>query len=280
MKNVLVTGGSSGIGLAAADAFAGKGYHVIIAARSESKLIEAVNSIKAKHKNANISYLTIDLADFSAVRTFANKVKSVMPVIDILALNAGLYTAPDYQYGKSGYEMMISATHLGHFLLTQILLDNVKAAKDGRIVVTSSEGHRAGLLNIESFTKPKFTSVPYVSTLFGYGQAKLANILFTRELAKKLAGTSVKVNCFHPGVVATGFSRDMPEFLDKLAQRVLITPEQGARTLVYLADDAEAAQFNGEYFIRKKVRKPASQARNDKSAKVLWEESERIVSQF
>jgi len=280
MKNVLITGGSSGIGLAAADTFAEKGYHVIIAARSESKLLEGVNSIKAKYKNASISYLTVDLADFSAVRSFASKVKSVMPVIDILVLNAGLYTAPEYQYGKSGYEMMISATHLGHFLLTKILLDNVKAASDGRIVVTSSEGHRIGFLNIDSFTKPKFTAVPYVSTIFGYGQAKLANILFTRELAKKLVGTSVRVNCFHPGAVASGFTRDVPKIIDKIAQSTLISPEKGARTLVYLADDTEAASFNGEYFIGKKVREPAFQARNDKSAKVLWEESERIVSRF
>ena len=278
MKNVLITGGSSGIGLAAAEDFAAKGYKVLIAARSESKLQEAVSSIKAKYKNANIAYLTVDLADFNDVRIFADKVKTAMPVIDILALNAGLYTGAKYEFGRSGYEMMISATHLGHFLLTQLLLDHVKASKDGRIVVTSSEGHRAGRLDIETFTKPKYASLSYLGTTLGYGQAKLANILFTRELAKKLDGTTVKVNCFHPGVVATGFTRDIPKAFDKIAQKFLISSEKGARTLVYLADAHEAARFNGEYFIRQKLRRPTAQARSDASAKLLWEESERIVA--
>lgn len=277
MKNAVITGGSSGIGLAAAKQLLDKGYRVIIAARSEDKLSEAVKEIKQDRADAAIDYLCVDLADFSSTKAFAQAVKEQMPVIDVLALNAGLYTGSRYQYGKSGYEMMIAATHLGHFLLTQLLLENVKASKAGRIVVTSSEAHRFGNLDLASFTAPKLKSAPYLGPVLGYCQSKLANILFTKALAQRLEGSGVTVNCFHPGAVATGFTRDVPKLFDRVVQQVFISPEQGAETLVYLADSEKVSNITGEYFANKKIRRPSSRARSEKLAESLWQESERII---
>ncbi len=280
MKNIVITGGSSGIGLAAARQLVEKGNRVLIAARSEDKLSEAVEEMKAADSKAQVEYLCVDLSDFNSAKRFALKVKQLMPVIDVLALNAGLYTASKVYYGKSGYEMMISTTHLGHFLVSEILLDNVKAAESGRIVVTSSEGHRMGNINIESFTAPKQGVIPYLNPMLLYCQSKLANILFTRELSDRLEGTGVTVNCFHPGVVATGFTRDIPRAWDAIFQKVLISPAKGARTLVYLAESPEVADVSGEYFANKKVRFTSFKAKNKALMKLLWDESDRILADF
>lgn len=280
MKNVVITGGSSGIGLAAAKQLVEKGYRVLIAARSEDKLSKAVEEMKAADSDAQVEYLCVDLADFNSAKAFALKVKELMPVIDVLALNAGLYTGAKVQYGKSGYEMMISTTHLGHFLVAEILLENVKAAEAGRIIVTSSEGHRMGSIDIETFTEPKQGIIPYVNPMLLYCQSKLANILFTRELSERLEGTGVTVNCFHPGVVATGFTRDVPRSWDVIFQRIFISPEKGAQTLVYLADSPDVADVSGKYFANKKVRITSFKAKNKALAKLLWDESDRILQDF
>jgi len=280
MKNIVITGGSSGIGLAAARQLVEHGHRVLIAARSEDKLSEAVTEMKAADSNAQVEYLCVDLADFNSAKAFALKVKEKMPVIDVLALNAGLYTGAKVSYGKSGYEMMISTTHLGHFLVTEILLENVKAAEAGRIIVTSSEGHRMGSLNIETFTAPKQGLLPYVNPLLLYCQSKLANILFTRSLAEKLEGTGVTVNCFHPGVVATGFTRDVPKAWDVIFQKVFISPEKGAQTLVYLAESPDVAEVSGEYFANKKIRFTSFKAKNKALAKLLWDESDSIIAEY
>jgi len=232
---------------------------------------------KRQTGSKEVSAYSVDLSDFEAVKVFAEDMKKTMPVIDVLALNAGIYTGSKYQKGASGYEMMISATHLGHFLLTDLVMPNLEASDDARIIVTSSEGHRVGGLDVSSFTKPKYASLPFLGPLWGYGQAKLANILYTRELAKRLRNSNIKVNCFHPGAIDTGFTRDIPNIVAKPAKMFLITAEQAAKTLVYLADAPEAAKITGEYFIGRRERKTSAKANSEKLAKDLWSESERSL---
>jgi NAD(P)-dependent dehydrogenase (short-subunit alcohol dehydrogenase family) len=277
MKNVLITGGNSGIGLAAAEQFLDKGYRVIIAARNQGKLDEALEGLKTRTGSDLVSAYSIDLSDFEAVKVFAETIKKEMPVIDILALNAGVYTGASYDKGVSGYELMISATHLGHFLLTHLLLDSLKASAKPRVVVTSSLGHMIGGLDIESFKEPKYASIPYLGPLWGYGQAKLANILFTREFTRRFADTNIVANCFHPGAVDTGFSRYIPSFLVKATRSFLITPEKAAKTLVYLGDSDDIGDKRGEYFVGRKISMTSAKAKDTQLAKDLWLESEKIL---
>jgi len=280
MKNAVVTGGNSGIGLEAAKKLLNKGYRVLIAARSETKLVEAKEFLEKQTGSSDILTYSVDLSDFDAVKEFANAIKNTMPQIDILALNAGLYTGARYKMGKSGYELMISATHLGHFLLTHLLLPTLVDSEETRIIVTSSAAHLVGGLDIKSFTKPKYAFLPYVGPAWGYGQSKLANILFTRELARRIQNKKFTVNCFHPGSVASGFLRHVPNFVIRLVSSSHIDSEEGSRTLFFLADDAEVGKISGEYFYRKRVRKTNSLGESDTLAKRLWQESERIVSPF
>lgn len=137
-----------------------------------------------------------------------------------------------------------------------------------------------GSLNIETFTAPKQGLLPYVNPMLLYCQSKLANILFTRELAERLEGTGVTVNCFHPGVVATGFTRDVPKAWDVIFQKVFISPEKGAQTLVHLADSPEVDEVSGKYFANKKVRITSFKAKNKALAKLLWDETDRILADF
>jgi retinol dehydrogenase-14 len=268
-RNVLITGGNSGIGYEMALAFAAQGDHVIIAARSESKSQAAIDRIKARYPASRVEALPLDLADFGDVDRCAVAVLKKMPTIDVLILNAGLYTMKLYTLAN-GYEAMMGIMHFGHFRLAQHLLEAVKAAKQGRIVVTSSMIHKLGKIDEASFTRPQ----KHLTGLHAYGQAKLANLLFTRELAQRLKGSNVTVNAFHPGAVATDIYRQLPDFMQPLIRATMVTPAQGADTAVWLATDPSLTQVSGEYFVGRKL-KPGSKASQDATlATKLWALSE------
>ncbi len=274
MKHVLITGGSSGIGLAAAEQFLNQGIKVILVARDVTKLQKARDDLEKKVGSKNIDIYSVDLADFGAIRDFADRYKQEYESLEVLALNAGLYTGAKYRMGASGYELMIASTHLGHFLLVHELMQMLERSKS-RIVVTSSLGHRVGGLDIGSFTKPKYAAFPYIGPLWGYGQAKLANILFTREFAKRFSDKGIVINCFHPGAVDTGFTRHIPKLFANMATAFLIKPETAAKTLLYLSDDN--LRVSGEYFFAKKVASTSKKAKDDDLALKLWEASEEMV---
>jgi NAD(P)-dependent dehydrogenase (short-subunit alcohol dehydrogenase family) len=271
-RNVLITGGNSGIGYEMALALAGQGDHVIIAARDQSKSEAAIKQIKAQHASAQIESLSLDLADFGDVDRFAAAVLKKMPVIDVLILNAGLYTMKLHTLAN-GYEAMIGIMHFGHFRLARHLLDAVKASSQGRIVVTSSMIHNIGKIDEASFTNPK----RHLTGLHAYGQAKLANLLFTRELAKRLRGTKVTVNAFHPGAVATGIYRQLPGFMQPLIRATMVTPAQGADTAVWLATDPSLEKVSGEYFIGRRKKTGSASSRDAALAEKLWQLSEAAV---
>ena len=271
-RNVLITGGNSGIGYEMALALARQGDRVIIAARNQGKSLEAVGQIQAACPGAQIEAMPLDLADFANVDAFARELLAKMPVIDVLILNAGLYTL---KLGTlaSGYESMMGIMHFGHFRLARQLLPAVQAAAQGRIVVTSSMIHQLGKIDEQSFKDPS----RHTTGLHAYGQAKLANLLFTRDLARRLKNTKVTVNAFHPGAVATGIYRQLPGFMQPLIRLTMLTPAQGADTAVWLATAPELANVSGEYFIGRKLKKGSKLSRDGELAKHLWQVSEAAM---
>lgn len=271
-KNVLITGGNSGIGLEMARALAAQGNRVVIASRDQQKSAAAVADIKQQHPAAKIEAMRLDLGDFADIDRFAGELKAQMPVLDILMLNSGLYTH-GLRKLANGLESMIGIMHFGHFRLTQRLLDAVKAAPQGRIVVTSSFAHNGGKIDEASFTDPSQHRLSFS----GYAQAKLANLLFTRELAKRSQGTRVTVNAFHPGAVLTGIWSELPRPIAAVIKLFLISAEQGADTAVWLATAPELSQTTGEYFVKRKKAASSAASRDPALAAGLWSVSEELA---
>jgi NAD(P)-dependent dehydrogenase (short-subunit alcohol dehydrogenase family) len=269
MKTVLITGGNSGIGKATAEQLAALDFRVFIAARDRQKSAQALADIRSRHPHAEIEALPLDLADLDQVRNFAAEFKTRVPELDVLILNAGLFPAHK-QLTMQGFEMQFGVNHLGHFLLTQLLQDSVVAAPAGRIVVLSSIMHWLGRIDFDSFTGHK-----RYNAVLAYGQSKLANILFTQELARRLAGTRATVNAVHPGGVDTGIARDLPAFAQKLYSLTTISAEKGARTPVYLATSPDAAGISGRFFSSCKPRMVSPLARTV-TAEKLWRISESL----
>lgn len=268
-RNVFISGGNSGIGKEMARALAADGDRVIIASRDLKKSQAAAEQIASDNPQARIEAMALDLGDFANIDSFSKDLLQKMPVIDVLILNSGLYTHGLRQL-DNGLEAMIGIMHFGHFRLTQHLLDAVKAAEAGRIVVTSSVAHKAGKIRQASFDDPSKHRLAFS----GYAQAKLANLLFTRELARRLEDTNVVVNAFHPGTVATGIWRELPGFLQRVIGPFLVNCEQGADTAVWLARAPEARQYNGEYFTNRKIVSSSAASKDMALAKWLWEYTE------
>jgi NAD(P)-dependent dehydrogenase (short-subunit alcohol dehydrogenase family) len=218
--------------------------------------------------------MPLDLGDFADVDRFTRELLAKMPVIDVLILNAGLYTVKLHCL-KNGYEAMIGIMHFGHFRLLQPLIEAVKASEQGRIIFTSSVIHKFGKINEASFKDPSKHSVG----LAAYGQAKLANLLTTRELAQRLKGTRVTVNAFHPGAVGTGIYREAPGMLARIAAAFMLTPKQGADTAVWLATAPEVANVSGEYFVKRKIAASSKAGKDLNLAAQLWATSEQRMKE-
>lgn len=272
-RNVLITGGNSGIGAEMAKALAARGDRVLIAARDQARSQAVVADIRAAHPQAQIEALPLDLGDFADVDRFADAVRAHTPVIDVLILNAGLFSTKLATL-RNGYESMIGVMHFGHFKLVQRLLDAVKAAPQGRIVVTSSMMHALSGIDERSFTEPGRHSATYKA----YAQAKLANLLFARELQRRLAGTRVTVNAFHPGAVATGIYRGMPGWVQSLIRMTMLTPAQGADTAIWLATAPELAERGGGYYVKRKLKPGSARSRDPQLAAQLWALTERRLA--
>ena len=195
-KTVIITGANTGIGKETAVDLARRGARVILACRSAEKGEEAVVEVRARSGNDKVVFRRLDLASLESVRQFASEILEEEPTIDILINNAGVMACP-YSKTEDGFEMQFGVNHLAHFLLTNLLLDRLKKAPTARIVTVSSIAYRlVRRINFDDLNSEKS-----YSPLVAYGQSKLANILFTRSLAKRLAGTSVIANCLHPGVI-------------------------------------------------------------------------------
>jgi retinol dehydrogenase 12 len=273
-KTCLVTGATSGIGTVTARELARMGALVVFTARNAGKAEAVKTEILRTTPGAKLEVLHVDLSSMRAVRDAATEYRRRFPRLDLLVNNAGAIFWKREQT-VDGLERTFATNHLAYFLLTRELLDLLKASAPARIVNVASNAHRRGRIHFDDLQLERG-----YSAWRAYGQSKLANILFTRELAERLQGTGVTANAVHPGVVSTGFGRSGSRFMDlvyRLAAPFLLSPEKGARTTLYVASAPELETHTGGYFAQSMQATPSPGAQDDATAKRLWTESERIL---
>jgi NAD(P)-dependent dehydrogenase (short-subunit alcohol dehydrogenase family) len=278
-KTVVITGGNSGIGKEAAVALAEMGARVAITARNAQKGEAARKEIVHRSGNTDLEVVPLDLASLASVRATAAEMLERFEHIDVLVNNAG-GTLGDRRVTEDGFEMTFGVNHLGHFLLTNLLLDRIKASAPARIITVSSGAHngaRSGLdfddLQVEHARYRGFQQ---------YCRSKLANILFANELARRLDGTGVTSNSMHPGYVHTNFAREGDTgamgFLSHWFGRPFsINATKGAETIVYLASSPQAEGVTGQYFYKRAFAKMSGNANDEDAARRLWDVSEQLV---
>lgn len=273
-KVCLITGATGGIGLESAKALARMGATTVLVGRDPARTEAAVQAVRAAAPGATVDFLRADLSSLQSVRALAEAFRARYPRLDVLLNNAGLII-DRRQVTVDGYEATLATNHLGPFLLTNLLLDLLKASDSARVINVSSEGHRLSRLDFDDLQSERRYDGIRV-----YGTSKLANILFTRALAKRLAGTRVTTNALHPGVVRTGFGHNSQGFfrhLVKLGAPFMLSAEGGAKTSVYLASSPDVEGVTGQYFIRCRPKKASSAARDDALAERLWQVSEQLT---
>ena len=270
-KRVLITGGNSGIGLVASIELAKMGAEIVLACRESDKTQAALEQIN-EHSSIEATNLPVDLASLESVRGLASAYTAKYDRLDVLINNAG--TFPTKQaHTQEGYEMQFGVNHLSHFLLTDLLLDTLKASAPARVVTVSSTLHKKGAIDFESFK-----GVEKYNSQKAYGQSKLANVLFAVELAKRLEGTGVTSNVLHPGGVDTDIVRDLPWLIRKIIGLIFISPEEGAKTTVMLASDPELESVTGKYYDQGKLTEPSSLADDAALREKLWTLSEAAIT--
>lgn len=275
-KNAVITGGTAGIGKETALAMAAQGYNLILVARNVDKGNQMVARIKQQSPGVMVEFISADMANFAEVKQLAQQIRDKFDQIDALVLNAGLFTT-QIKLSDSGHEYMFATTHLGHFLLTHELLPLITKVEDARIVVTSSIAHRFGnLVDFFKIEKPYKLGTFMLFPFLNYGRSKLANILFVRELAKRLANTNVKVNAFHPGAVKTEFYRQTPGLFNSVTMPFMISEAKGAQTQIHLATSDQVKE-TGQYWYKKKAVPGSSASRQQDLVDKLWEYSEQAV---
>jgi NAD(P)-dependent dehydrogenase (short-subunit alcohol dehydrogenase family) len=273
-KICMVTGATSGIGKATALGLARRGAIVIIVARNAEKATATATEIREATRNETVEFMLADLADLSQVRKLAETFKARHDHLDVLVNNAGAIFLRR-ELSADGYEKTFAVNHLAPFLLTNLLLDELRASPSARVINVSSDSHERAELDFNNLESEKRYGAMRV-----YGKSKLANIYFTKELARRLAGTSVTVNALHPGFVGTNMSTNNGWFA-KVVMRVLsliaLTPEQGAGTSLFLATSPEVHGVSGEYFVKAKLTPTSATSHDREVARRLWQVSEEMT---
>jgi NAD(P)-dependent dehydrogenase (short-subunit alcohol dehydrogenase family) len=272
-KVCIVTGANSGIGKAASRALAKLGATVVMLCR-DAGTGEAARSEIAAGAPSPIELMVADLASQQAIRRVAKELLDTHPRLDVLVNNAGVYRVKR-SLTDEGIETTFAVNHLSYFLLTNLLLDRLRASAPARIVNVSSAAHHRGSINFADLGGERG-----YSGFRAYPQAKLANVLFTYELARKLAGTGVTANCLHPGAVRTKLWRDAGGalgFVFKIIRPFMIGPERGAETVVYLASSPEVEGVSGKYFVKKRIAESSKASYDEAMARRLWQVSEELT---
>jgi NAD(P)-dependent dehydrogenase (short-subunit alcohol dehydrogenase family) len=274
-KVCLVTGATNGIGLVTARELAKMGAAVVIVGRNPAKTDSTVHEIKSQTGSSAVDSIVADLSSMAEVRRAAEEFKTRYKRLDVLVNNAGaIFT--NRRESVDGYEMTFALNHLSYFLLTNLLLDTLKTSAPSRVVNVSSDAHR----NAKMVFDDLHTRQSYEVGLKAYARSKFANILFTYELARRLAGTGVTANVLHPGAVATGFGHSNGGIVSlafRLFDRFSITPEKGAETILYLASSPEVEGVTGKFFYKCKPVDSSPASYDEGEARRLWEVSEQMV---
>jgi NAD(P)-dependent dehydrogenase (short-subunit alcohol dehydrogenase family) len=272
-KTVLVTGATNGIGKETARELARMGANVVVVARNPQKGAAVVSEIQRDTGNPNVELMIAELSLQSEVRKLADEFKAKYARLDVLVNNAGTIFQ-QRTVTAEGFEKTWALNHLAYFLLTHLLLDTLKQSTPARIVIVSSAGHKQGKLN--------FDDLPMANGKYNgfqqYNNTKLANVLFTRELARRLQGTGITVNAVHPGVIPTSWG--LPDTLSTRMMLTMMRPftktaAQGAQTSIYIASSPEVEGITGLYYANCKPLAPSLAAQDDETARKLWEVSEQ-----
>ncbi len=278
-KVVVVTGSNVGIGLETAVGVAAQGATTVLACRNHDKAATAAKEVTRRTWNDDVHVVALDLADLESVATAADDILSRWPRLDVLINNAG-GTWSARQATAQGFEYTFGVNHLGHFSLTNRLLARLEASAPARIINLTSVGHHFARYGMRFDDLQSETGY---DAMEAYCRSKLANVLFTRELAKRLDRRSVTANAAHPGPVKSGFGMDgdltgFMAFGMKVARLFEISPKRGAKTSIHLASSAEVADKTGLYWVRSKPGHMSRRARDDDAAARLWTESEALLS--
>lgn len=274
-KICLITGANAGIGKATALGLARMGATIVMVSRNQARGEEARKEIQAQSGNNNVHLLQADLSSQQSVRQLVQDFQQQFSQLHVLINNAGGY------YGRrsetvDGLETTFAVNYLAPFLLTNLLLDTLKASAPARVINVSSMAHAYGRFNIEDLQ-----SRQHYGGMQAYGQAKLALILFTYELARRLEGTGVTVNALHPGFVASNFGKNnsgsLFERLFALATIFAINTEEGAKTSIYLASSSDVEGVTGKYFVKRASKKSAVATYDEALQQQLWEESVKLT---
>jgi len=282
-KRVLITGGTTGIGRATVQSLAEQGAEVIFTARDAAQGDEIVAEVVGSTGNEAIAHRRLDLDDLAAVRDFSDSFRADFDRLDVLINNAGVVVT-ERRETADGFEFTFGVNHLGHFRLINELLPLLEASAPARIVIVASDAHRFSKgLDFDDLqsARGRFGAMKGMSV---YSKSKLANMLHTRELARRLDPAKVTVNCLHPGAVRTRLGRDsegtrLSEAVWPVVSRFFLTPEKGARTSVWAATSPELEGVTGEYLSKSAIAKPRKTALDDAAAARLWAVSEELVSE-
>jgi NAD(P)-dependent dehydrogenase (short-subunit alcohol dehydrogenase family) len=285
-KTCVVTGANSGIGKETALGLARMGARVVLVCRNQEKGEQALADIRRDSGSSQLDLLIADMSSFESVRALAAQVRQRYPRLDVLINNAGTAIVRR-AISTDGIEMTVAGNHLGPALLTLLLLDLVKSSAPSRIINVSSEAHRSARLDLEGLQSAARSESPPrrgfgpPPSLKWYGQSKLMMNAFTFELARRLEGTGVTVNCLHPGVVATNiWPTDSPlifRMIMAVVKPFMLSPKRGAETSLYLASSPEVANVTGQYFLKSRIASPSQHSRDPKVVAEVWQWTEKTI---
>jgi NAD(P)-dependent dehydrogenase (short-subunit alcohol dehydrogenase family) len=274
-KICLITGATSGIGKATAMGLVNMGASVVMVGRDRGRGEAALAEIKEKSANASVELMLADLSSQEEIRRLADEFKEAYPRLDVLINNAGVIRSERITTAD-GLETTFAVNHLAYFLLTEVLLDVLKASAPSRIVNVASGDHRNGTIDFDDLQGEKGYKGPKA-----YSQSKLATVHFTYELARRLEGTGVTANCLHPGVVGTNLGSGVTGvfgFMVRVLRPLMKSPEKGAETSIYLASSPEVEGLSGRYFVKKGEARSSAASHDERIASRLWEVSADLTN--